>query len=499
MKQKVLFWLGADFTHFFLSYYLQKNLDVDIFSIVDITKKPKSFFETQTLVNFKKQWFFHDQINPNQNVDEAYLKAFEEKYDIPIWKIAINERIFYRFYNFYKFSTNEILSIEEQSCKFFEKVLDEIKPDFLITKEPAFHHLELLYQICLKRGIKVLMLGLSPFSGKCTISQEPGKIDSLDEFENIKPLGRNIEQLKKLLLEQKISKQIKSYDSEHTKSNLILAKTGMQFLRQNNENPKTHYNYFGRSKSKVFFSMLNSLLKKRRRQSFIDSNLQKNVNLKTNFVYFPLAVDLERNILIDAPFHTNQTEIIRSVAKSLPVGHKLYVKENPSQITREWRDIHEYKSIMEIPNITLIHPSYPSEELLENCKLVVNIAGTSAFESVFFEKPALVFVDRGYAILPSINVVKDISTLPKLIRDSLKIKPNVNDLDKYVTLLEKNSFKFDWMNFGVLFKNEFYHQGGLVDVDISENKIKTMFKNLESNFQELTKAHINKINNQKHS
>ena len=239
MKPKLLFWLGADFTHFFLSHYLQKNMDADFFSIIDITNKPRMFFESQTLVNFEKSWFFHDNIKPNHNIDEEYLKNFEEKYDIPLWKLAINERIFYRFYNFYNFSTNEILSIEEQSCKFFEKVLDEIKPDFLITKEPAFHHLELLYQICLKRGIKVLMLGLSPFSGKCTISQQPGKIDSLDEFENIKSCNRSIEQLKELLLDQKISKQIKSYDNEHTKSNLLLAKTGIKFLSQNNENSKS--------------------------------------------------------------------------------------------------------------------------------------------------------------------------------------------------------------------------------------------------------------------
>ena len=48
------------------------------------------------------------------------LKTLKKNMIYPIWKLAINERIFYRFYNFHKFSNNEILSIEEQSCKFFE-------------------------------------------------------------------------------------------------------------------------------------------------------------------------------------------------------------------------------------------------------------------------------------------------------------------------------------------------------------------------------------------
>ena len=166
MKDKILFWFGADFTHFFLSHYLQKKLDADFYSIIDITQKPRKFFESQNLVNFSKQWFFHDHIRPDKKPDIEYLTKFEEKYNIDIWKLAINERIFYRFYDFYKFTDDEILSIEEKSCKFFESVLDEIKPDFFITKEPAFHHLELLYELCLKKGINVLLLGYSEFAGR---------------------------------------------------------------------------------------------------------------------------------------------------------------------------------------------------------------------------------------------------------------------------------------------------------------------------------------------
>ena len=124
-------------------------------------------------------------------------------------------------------------------------------------------------------------------------------------------------------------------------------------------------------------------LDKKTRKSFIDSSLLSEVDLNKKYVYFPLAVDLERNLLIDAPFYTNQIEIIRSVVKSLPVGYSLYVKENPAQVSREWRDINEYKEIMNIPNTYLIHPSYPSEKLLEKCGLVITIAGTSALKQLF--------------------------------------------------------------------------------------------------------------------
>jgi hypothetical protein len=59
--------------------------------------------------------------------------------------------------------------------------------------------------------------------------------------------------------------------------------------------------------------------------------------------------------------------------------------------------------------------------------------------------------------------------------------------------MDKYSIEFHWMEFGALFKNKFYHKGGLVDVDISESKIKSLLEQSEESFQELTSGHIKKI------
>ena len=102
-KDKILVWIGAEFVHYFLTHSLQKKLDAEYYAIIDITNKPKKFFEEQKFVDFKKVWFYHDEIRikDHEQVDLDYLKKFEEMYDINLWKLAINERIFYRFYNFY--------------------------------------------------------------------------------------------------------------------------------------------------------------------------------------------------------------------------------------------------------------------------------------------------------------------------------------------------------------------------------------------------------------
>jgi len=496
MKDKILFWLGSDFTHFSLSYYLQKMYDCDLYAIIDITNRPKKFFQEQSLVNFQKRWFFHDHIVKDREPDKEHLSHIEKKYNLNLWKLTTNERIFYRFYDFHKFTTREILSILESECRFFETVLDEVKPDFFVTKEPAFHHLELVYQMCKSRGIKVLMLGQPNLGYRCIISEESTKLDSYGSL-NTASQNRTFDELQKYLKTFDLSKQIRSYDKKHGTSKTDWIKSTLNYLMSKNTNVKTHYNYFGRSKIKVLIYMLISILKKKYRHSFINKNLQTKVDLNTKFAYFPLAVDLERNLLINAPFHTNQIEIIRNIVKSLPIDFKLYVKENPSQITREWRSRSEYKEIMKIPNVTLIHPSFPTEDLFKNCALVLTIGGTSGFEAAFYGKPSIIFTELGYQILPSVTRVKEMESLPSAIRTAIKKEITPKHLEEYMLLLEQNSFAFDWLSFGSKFKDQFYYGGTLVDVEIPVNKMKEFLDENKEEMTTLASEHIKKIKQHK--
>ena len=112
--------------------------DYELYAIIDITDKPKNFFKIQKLVNFKKIWFFHDHISTHRkNPNTEYLSQFEKKYGINLWTLLINERIFYKFYDFHKFTPNEMLSIEEDSCRLFEKILNEIKPLLLSKRKTS--------------------------------------------------------------------------------------------------------------------------------------------------------------------------------------------------------------------------------------------------------------------------------------------------------------------------------------------------------------------------
>jgi len=197
-------------------------------------------------------------------------------------------------------------------------------------------------------------------------------------------------------------------------------------------------------------------------------------------------VDEERNLLLGAPNYTNQIEIIRHIVKSLPVDYKLYVKESPSQIVRKWRSISEYKEILSIPNVRLIHPSVSPEKIFAKTSLVITISGTSGLEAAFHKIPSIIFSDITYSVLPSVNVIKSINDLQTSIRDSLKKSVSVSDLDKYITFLEDNSFIFDQYGLDTIDHNHFFHGGHLVDVNITSSQMEIYLKNNELVFEKLS-------------
>ena len=148
-----------------------------MYAIFDTTDRTKPFFKNQKLVNFQKIWFLHDHISQNKKPDLEYLKFIEEKYAISLWSIASNERIFYGFYGFHKFSENEVLSIIEQECRLFEQILDDVQPDFLVTTTNMSHN-HIFFKMCKAKGIHILFLTSSRLSGRSMISENMDSLPS---------------------------------------------------------------------------------------------------------------------------------------------------------------------------------------------------------------------------------------------------------------------------------------------------------------------------------
>jgi len=222
--------------------------------------------------------------------------------------------------------------------------------------------------------------------------------------------------------------------------------------------------------------------------------LESSPDLNIPYVYFAMNIEEELSVLHYAPFFTNQIEIIRHLAKSIPIDHKLYVKDHPFAEFRGWHEIKEYQEIMEIPNVELIHPSFSSEDLIKQSKLVVTVRGTASFGAAEKNIPSLVFGDIPFSILPSVYKVDALIDIPHVIKTALKTTVNSEDVQKYIDMVNAKSINFDMMNFEVKRNQHFYSGNILSDVDISENSVKEFFDNNKKYFQPLIDAHLSKIN-----
>ena len=495
MADKIIFWLNANMLFFGLATNLQKTYDCKLYAVIDITNRTKKFFEEQNLVNFQKIWFLHDHIQKTYKIDIDYLRNFEKKYSINLWQLGFNERIFYQHNEFYKFTQDEILSILEKECKLYESILDEIQPDFLITNETALHQQHLFYEICRKRGIKVLMLNQSKFAYKCIISQELHKLDSMPALSKIPSKKRTFDELLNVLTSTDNTKQLQLYSKNFGNSKSSKLKAVSEYIfKSDNSNTETHFSYYGRSKFKVLVDYLIKSRKATTRKSFIDKYLEYEIYDNEQFVLFTLHQEPERTLLIAAPFYTNQLEVIRHIAKSLPPGYKLYVKEHFSQLLREWREISYYKEIIEIPNVRLYHPSANIEPLIQKSSLVISIGGTTPFEAAFYQKPSIIMADLGFAILPSVQKLNSLEELPLMIRHGLETKVNSDDLDKYLSILDEHSFDFDLKGYESNEANSFRYGGNYHDTIITNEQMKSFLDENQNLFDMLTNQHIKKLN-----
>ena len=496
MKSKIFFWLDTNFMMYILSYHLKDKIDADFFGLYDLPNKSRKFFETQQLVNFEKVWHYHDYIKIDQlKIDMEYLSNFEKKYNIDLWNLAINERLFYRFNKFYKFSTKEIWSILEQECKLFENILEEIKPDIFITREPFQHHDEIFYQMCRSKGIKILITSSTKSFNKSMISQHPAKFDDVEISDSeITAEITSFSELRNTIMSSGLSKQLETNKNEWRTSNRKRISAAGEFLfKTKNNNIKTHFTYFGRSKSSVLIDSIRQILQKRNREKFLDNNLVKTFDHSEKFIYFPLGIDEEHSLLIGAPYYTNQIETIRHVAKSIPIEYKLYVKEHPFSGSRNWKSISDYRKIIDIPNVKLLHHSVPKDEVFENCSLVISAMGSSSLDAAFYGKPSIIFGKMFYDILPSVDHVESLNELSKIIHSALQKTVKIDDMKKFLSIFYKNSFDFDINLYNLKEANAFFHNGQLVDVEISELQMREFIDNNSDMFSILVEEHIKKI------
>jgi len=502
MKDRILFWIDVGLLQFGIAKMLQEKLDADLYAIYDLNHHLKKSFMNQSIINFKKEWYFWDHVGKTKKPDLEYLKKIEEEYKINLWKIAYSERIFYKYNPFYKFSREEILSIFEQECRFYERVFDETKPDFLVIKTTDQHRDHLFTEMCRAKGIKILMLFGSRLAYRASIASQSDVIDyDMDEKTENRIKIESLADLDKYLKGDSKLKQIGNVDSGGMNTPIYkkIIPSITWLTKIIDREWQEGYDHYGVTRLSAISHYFSYSLKGRLRKMFIDKNFVREITSNEKFLFYPLQIQPERNIDIAAPFYANQVEVISNIAKALPVDYKLYVKEHVNMYLRHWRNISYYKKIMELPNVKLIHPSVNPKTLLEKCVTVITTGGTIGFEAALHKKPCIVFSDVAYSSLPSVYRLKSLEELPMAIKESLKKEVKLSDVNEFVNLLDRNSFEFDIFDYYFKVGKKFHAGGFMTSNKISMNYLDSFIEEDKEMYEMLAEEHVKKIKQYKKS
>jgi hypothetical protein len=108
------------------------------------------------------------------------------------------------------------------------------------------------------------------------------------------------------------------------------------------------------------------------------------------FVLYTLHLEPEASIdVVGSPF-CNQTELVRALARTLPVTHDLWVKEH--RVALPNRSLRFYRELAAVPGVRLIDPFANSLAIVPHADLVVSVSGTVCYEAALLGRPSVTLV-----------------------------------------------------------------------------------------------------------
>lgn len=366
-------------------------------------------------------------------LDMDYIRSFEKEYGIPnLWPYIITDRCIMRNVPKESFSYTPaydhegMLKLIQVMSKAILHMLDAEKPDVVIFPLVGSMGVQLLYEIAKKRGIKMLFILAARVDDRVLICD-----NAYNDFSNIlkqaKPTEEDRKNAKAFLSRFTGEKEVR-YDGipgakkVNNPLGFLWKEVGgwieyvwkyyqtQSYLKKN----KMARDYT--QQSPYYYSK--NRLKRLGNRLIGHRGIFENAQWNEDFVYFPLHVEPEIAVQVWAPYYDNQIEICRAIAKSLPAGYKLYVKEHPAMLYERKRSY--YEKLKRIPNLRLIDPFIGSQKVIKHCKAVYTITGTAGMEAFLMGKPVLTFGSVMYNAIISVKKIGKIHDLPFETKDMLE-------------------------------------------------------------------------------
>lgn len=459
---KVLYLTQSSSLDFFHDLHKNSSSFKDAAYVVTDFEYYKSFIKKNPTFEVENKDIFKEwTLEPSQEIlDKSFLKDIENEYfNSPILKSAkIDRRLVGGLKSTYiqndksVFTDEELMQNIQLSFKEISEFIDQYKPDLIIGFICVTMIEYLTFHIARKKKIKYLNLRPSRVKNKFFVVE-----DIFDPAKDvIKDFASN-------LIDKKSNKEandiIKELKEDFLYEGVIPTKKKDNFIQHLKYSDIS--SYFMKKKNPILkiskyiinifrYSYLQTIYAwriKRTYQAYSSYNYFKKLakHTHTDYVLFPLHKEPEVQLLLHGYNYTNQIDVIENVAKNLPDGITMLVKEHPMAVG--YRPTRFYKKINRIPNVTVIGPMENLSTILKDAKMLITISGTSAFEAILKKIPVIHFGDLPFEQI-SDNMIKKINNFNDLSHSYNTLIKNYNydesEIIRYIETCIRNSVPLDF-------------------------------------------------------
>lgn len=184
-------------------------------------------------------------------------------------------------------------------------------------------------------------------------------------------------------------------------------------------------------------------LREHRTIKFYDAHVGQ-PDLSKPYVYVPLHMQPELTTCPIGGAFGDQELLVQLLAKHLPEGVRIYVKEHPHQ--REvMRSEEFYRSLMAIPSVTMVPRGTSTVDLAENSVAVATVSGTAGFEGLFKERPVFLFGHIYYQYASGVYMIRSNEDCKKAVERVFgnKERPTLREIRLYLKAIEENATTYD--------------------------------------------------------
>ena len=375
-----------------------------------------------------------------EQIDMDYLRHLEQELCLPyLWDYIALDRVlmFSQLLREYPYNTplytyEEMLRIFQVKARAILAFWEREKPDALILPNVGGIGAMLLYQLAKKQGVKILHIMPSSMKDRFVVSETYDSFSGTEEiFKKTFSSGERTAyyQPAKKILQAFRAKPV-AYNSDLTPERQPVNRwRQLRFLHPKNflrsllwfgHLLRTHFTSqerFDYSYIHPWHYLIDHLKRKARNLRGV-SDLYDPFYASVPYAFFGLHYEPEVSLLLQAPFITDQIYAVRQLARSLPVGYLLYVKDHPLMVP--FRPRSYYQELKKIPNVRLLNPTLSSFDIIKHTRLVSTITGSIIWEGLLLGKPAIAFGHQFYNALSMVKYVREMETLPYLVKEQLE-------------------------------------------------------------------------------